>query len=154
MLIGTERKLYTGKKMKKKILVTIAVVAVIVIIAAGYVGYSFLNSNPKTELSTKEQVRNDVINYIKTNHPQTAQYIGSFSWTGQDVTPAGLVGGQTYTYISGNWNVTMQYPVALPPGSTTTYTVTATFVEDAEQINWQGAWLTGNITETNFSFSA
>ncbi len=97
--------------------------------------------------STQEQVRDEVMNYTKANHEETAQYMQNFSWTGGDVTPSGIVGASTYTYLSQGWNVTMQYPVVPDP----VYAVTADYSLSGVSITWKGTWQNSTITETSYT---
>ena len=68
-----------------------------------------------TMLPIQEQVRNNVMAYLKNNHEETAQYMQNFNGQEENVTPSGLVGSSTYSYLSQGWNVTMQYPVVPNP---------------------------------------
>jgi hypothetical protein len=158
--------------------VTLIVIAVIV---AGYVGLTALNGNqptptptpsaiasasptpqtspttsPTIELITQEQIRDSVINYIKTQHNQTAHYMQEFTWTGGMMSTGMMVGSSTYSYQSNGWNVTMQYPITLNPK----YTITANYTSPISEIfpprnmiMWSGTWQDGTITETNYSFT-
>jgi hypothetical protein len=109
------------------------------------------------QLSTQEQVRNNVITYIKNNHEETAQFMQSFNWTGGRVEPeTPMVGSETYTYLSQGWNVTIQYPVVPNP----IYTIIADYSASASgtvsipyRVIWQGTWENGVITETSYTFA-
>jgi hypothetical protein len=160
MLYRNSADTLTVEKMKKNLLIGVAVIAVIIIVAAGYGGYKMLgsdsNDNPQPtttpQLTTQEQVRNDVINYMESVHPETEQYMQSFSWTGGDVTQPGLVGSSTYNYTSGGWNMTITYPVVPNP----IYTCTVKYYNlDSGTLNpllvtWQGTWQAGIVTETSY----
>ena len=142
--------------MNKKILAAIAVViVVVVIIGAGWVLLSPKETPP--ELSTQEQVREDAMAYIKTNHPETEQFMGNLAWTGGKVTQEGLLGSEKYTYTSQGWNVTMSYPVVLNPIYTVTADYSATAANSGASIPyrvvWEGKWDNGTITETNYDFA-
>jgi hypothetical protein len=143
--------------MNRNLQIAIAVTAVIIIVAVGYGGYKMLGSdtsdNPQPtatpELTTQEQARNEVMNYIKTNHPETVQYMQSFSWTGGDVTQMGLVGTSTYVYASNGWNATMTYPIV--PNPIYAFKVTYTNQGAASPlITWEGKWQSGTITQTSY----
>ncbi len=145
--------------MRKSVIIGLAVVLIIVI-AGGYFGWTYyasLNHNKSTSNPSVEQVRDMTMTYIKAHHNETAQYMQSFSWTGGDITPEGLVGGQWYSYQSAGWNVTIQYPVALPPGSITIYSVTANYTSQVTHgaviVSWQGTLQSGIITETAYTFN-
>jgi hypothetical protein len=101
-----------------------------------------------TMLPIQEQVRNNVMAYLKSKHAETSQYMQNFSWTGGDVTPSGLVGSSTYSYLSQGWNVTMQYPVVPNP----VYTIIANYTEGSISVAWQGTWQSGTITETSYTY--
>jgi len=136
---------------RKSIIIGLAAVLIIVIIS-GYFGWSYYIDHPSVE-----QVRDMTMAYIKTHHKETAQYMQSFSWTGGDITPYGIVGGEWYSYQSAGWNITIQYPVALPPGSITTYSVTATYTSQVTPgeviVSWQGTLQNDVVTETAYTFN-
>jgi hypothetical protein len=140
------------KKLKRKsIIIGLAAVLIIVIIG-GYLGWSYYIGHPSVE-----QVRDMTMAYIKAHHKETAQYMQSFSWTGKDITPEGFTGGRWYSYQSAGWNITIQYPVALPPGSITIYSVTATYTSQVTPgeviVSWQGTLQNGLITQTTYTFN-
>ena len=144
---------------RKSIILGLAAVLIIVIIG-GYFGWTYymsLNQNNSTPNPSVEQVRDMTMAYIKAHHNETAQYMQSFSWTGGDITPEGLVGGQWYSYQSAGWNITIQYPVALPPGAITIYSVTANYTSQVTPgeviVSWQGTLQNGIITETAYTFN-
>ncbi len=136
---------------RKSIILGLAAVLIIVIIG-GYFGWNYYIGHPSVE-----QVRDMTMAYIKAHHNETAQYMQSFSWTGGDITPEGLVGGQWYSYQSAGWNITIQYPVALPPGAITIYSVTANYTSQVTPgeviVSWQGTLQNGIITETAYTFN-
>lgn len=120
---------------------------------------SNINSLP-TQLSTQEQVRDDIMVYIEANHNQTAQYMQNLNWTGGRVTPEGLVGAETYVYetvhgmLGGQWwTVELAYPVVLNPVYTVTANYTQSGVLSPITIAWQGTWQNGTITETSYVFN-
>lgn len=110
-----------------------------------------------TEASlTQEQVRDLAMNYIKTYHQQTAQYMQTLSWSGGRTTPEGLVGAEIYVYQSTGWTVIIQYPVVPNP----VYTITAEYASLTSQVYsenmlilWEGKLQNGVITETNYKFN-
>ncbi len=117
---------------------------------------SYNYSNLTVPLSTQEQVRDDVMTFIKTNHSETAQYIQNLVWTGGRATPEGLVGSETYIYQAQAWNVTMQYPVV--PNAIYNVTANCTLPgarrgEFKTVAAWQGTWQNGTITETGYNFT-
>ena len=104
-----------------------------------------------------EQVRDMTMGYIEAYHNETAQYMQSFSWIGGNITPEGLAGGRWYSYQSSGWNITIQYPVGLPPGGITIYRVTATYTSQVTPgeviVSWQGTFQNGIITETTYTIN-
>ena len=107
-------------------------------------------------LPIQEQVRNDIVNFLRTNHTETMGYLQNLEWTGGNITPEGLVGSVTYSYQSTGWNVTMTYPVVPDP----IYTITAQYVSPVSQVtpeqtifDWQGTWQNCTITETSYTYT-
>jgi uncharacterized protein YpmB len=103
--------------MKKKNLIIITVTAVIIIAVAGVALFVFLNQLPE-----EQKARDAAINYIKTNHPQTADLIKNLNWEG-GIRNNYEAGKQSYIYSSQGWTVIVQYP--LDDASDPTYTVMA-----------------------------
>jgi hypothetical protein len=99
------------------------------------------------EASMQEQVRDAAVTYIKDNHANAADKLTDLTWTGGRATPAGLVGSETYNYTSGDWTLTLEYPVVPDP----VYTINATYTSGAVSINWQGTSQSGTITETSYT---
>ena len=139
---------------RKALLGALALVTVLAIV--GGVSWVLINSNPRPELLTQEQLRDDAMAYIKGNHPETAPLIKDLAWTGGRVTPAGLVGAETYTYLGQGWNVTITYPVVLNPVYAITADYSATSTGDVSipyRVIWQGNWENGSIVEINYTFA-
>jgi hypothetical protein len=112
---------------------------------------AYQDQNP-SPASTQEQVRDAVMTYIQTNHPETAKLMHNLNWTGGYVDRGLIVGAGLYTYISGGWNVTMTYPVVPNP----IYTVTANYSAQGQattpsRVTWTGTWQNGTITETSLN---
>lgn len=102
-------------------------------------------SNQPASLSAQEKIRDEIMFYIKVNHPETAQFMTNLYWTAVRE-ETGLVGAGSYIYTSGSWAVTMQYPVVLNP----LYNVNVSFWEGDVIIEWQGTYQEGAISETSF----
>jgi hypothetical protein len=108
-------------------------------------------------LSTQEQMRDITMAFVKVYHNETVPYMQDISsWTGGRTTPEGLAGGETYSYESTGWNVTIRYPVVLNP----TYTVTANYTSPISQVfpaqvivSWQGTLQDGILNETAYNFN-
>jgi hypothetical protein len=141
---------------QKKILATIAIVVVVVVV----IGVSWVLTHPQQpteELSTQEQARDDVMEYIKNTHSETAQFMNDLVWTGGRVTSEGMVGGETYIYLSQGWNVTIHYPVVQNPIYEVTADYSATAADSGASIpyrvTWTGTWENATITETSYDFA-
>jgi hypothetical protein len=136
----------------KKLVLIVAIVCIIVAVIC--LSWVLANSHSNEVLSIQEQVREDAIQYIKTNHPETVQFMNNLVWTGGRVETQ-LLGAETYTYSSQGWQVTIQYPVVPKP----TYTITANYtvpegnVSIPYAVNWQGTWNNRTITETAYTFA-
>ncbi|MGF3522022.1 MAG: hypothetical protein ACQXXJ_02870 [Candidatus Bathyarchaeia archaeon] len=111
-------------------------------------------NKPVPKLTLHEQIRDAAVEYIKTNHPETACFMGKFEWTGGRVTPENLIGAETYTYTSSGWLATLSYPVVTDP----VYKITVTYNVPCEEalvsvpyaLRWEGNWATSGITETSY----
>jgi len=69
-------------------------------------------------------------------------------WDEKDITPENLVGASTFQYTSGDWVVTVSYPVVLP--ELTVYHVVA--VNEATGLRWEGEVdAQGQVTEISSS---
>ena len=78
-----------------------AVLTFIVVVAiVGGVSWVLISSNAAPELSIQEQVRDDAMTFIKTNHTETAQFMNNLAWTGGRTTPQGILGAETYRYLA------------------------------------------------------
>lgn len=106
-----------------------------------------------TEQTIQERVRDSVMRFVESNHPETASFMENLIWTGGRVTPSGIIGAETYMYYSLGWNVTINYPVVPNP----TYTITADYstvsVGIPYRIIWQGTWKNEVINETSYIFA-
>ena len=105
------------------------------------------------ELTTQERIRDSVMYYIKSNHPETAQFMKDLVWTGGRVTPSNIVGAETYMYYSHGWNVTINYPVVPNAIYNVTADYSATSVGIPYRTIWQGTWQNEAIKETSYVFA-
>jgi hypothetical protein len=101
----------------------------------------------ETPASMQEQMRDDAIAYIQTNHPETASLMTDLAWSGGRQTPEGLVGAETYSWVSGGWNATLHYAVVLHP----TYSLTVNYSQGSAALSWTGTDDNGTITETSYT---
>ncbi len=113
------------------------------------------SSSPTPSLPPLEQetVRDLAMNFIKTNHPETTQFMKNLIWTGGRATADNVVGAETYIYYAGGWNVTIAYPV-VPQAL---YKITADYkaqgISIPVRIIWEGTWQNQIIKETNYVFA-
>jgi hypothetical protein len=106
-----------------------------------------------TPTATQEKVRDSVMDFIKSNHLETAQFLNGLVWTGGRTTPPDHVGAETYMYYSSGWNVTITYPVV--PNAI--YKIVADFsaigVAIPYRIIWDGTWQNEVISESSYVFA-
>jgi hypothetical protein len=105
------------------------------------------------ELTTQERIRDSVMYYIKSSHPETAQFMTDLVWTGGRVTPSNIVGAETYMYYSQGWNVTINYPVVPNAIYNIVADYSANSVGIPYRIIWQGTWQNEVINETSYIFA-
>ncbi len=108
---------------------------------------------PSPTLLEQEAIRDSVMNYIKTHHPETAQFMNNLEWTGGRETPENVAGAETYIYYTGGWNFTMTYPVVPQPVYTITADYKAPDVGIPYRVIWQGTWQNQVINETDYVFA-
>jgi hypothetical protein len=105
------------------------------------------------EQTEQEKVRDSIMTYIKTNHPEAAQFMKDLVWTGGRVTPANLLGAETYMYYSQGWNVTINYPVVPNPIYKIVADYSAIDVGIPYRIIWKGTLQNDFINETSYIFA-
>jgi hypothetical protein len=103
-----------------------------------------------------EFIRGKAMEFIKVNHPETAQFMNNSTWIGgrQDTK---LVGAEKYVYESQGWKVTVSYPVIPNP----TYTISAEYTSRSTSgsmgipysVTWEGTYQNDAVTETNYVFA-
>jgi predicted small lipoprotein YifL len=77
--------------------------------------------------------RDQAFLYI-SEHYDVSALGGGLAWQEERLTPEGIVGGETYQYSTGDWVVTVAYPVVLPEN--TIYEISVTNQETGFQ--WTG----------------
>jgi hypothetical protein len=105
------------------------------------------------ELTTQEKIRDSVMNYIRSNHIETAQFMKDLVWTGGRVTPQNLVGAETFMYYSQGWNVTISYPVVPNAIYKIVADYSAPYIGIPYRIIWKGTWQNEVIVETSYVFA-
>jgi len=108
--------------------------------------------NP-TDLTTQEKIRDSVMSFIKSNHPETAQFMKDLVWTGGRATPPNIVGAETYMYYSQVWNVTINYPVVPNAIYNIVADYSALSIGIPYRIIWKGNWQNEVINETSYIFA-
>jgi hypothetical protein len=98
------------------------------------------------ELAPPEIARDASVNFIKTNHREAAPLMTAFDWVGgrEDT---GVLGIEKYDYYSGGWTVIVQFNAT----SSSTYNISATYIQDAASINWIGTNQNGTTLETSYA---
>ena len=112
-----------------------------------------LQTQINQSLSTQEKIRDSIMDYIKFNHPETAQFMNELSWTGGNTTPAGSIGAETYVYTSNGWKFTINYPVVPTPLYNVTADYSAPFTGIPYRIIWKGSWQNWRVTEDSYVFA-
>ncbi|HSJ55789.1 MAG TPA: serpin family protein, partial [Anaerolineae bacterium] len=80
------------------------------------------------------RVRDAALAYLADLDPTAAAPAG-LDWTGEEVTPQGLVGRTSWHYTAGDWSVVVAYPLVAPEA--TIYDVEV--VNEAAGVQWQAA---------------
>jgi len=106
-----------------------------------------------SQLSSQEQVRNDVMYYIQSNHHETTQFTKNLVWNGGRTTLPNHVGAETYIYYSQGWNVTINYPVVPNAIYNIVADYSATSIGIPYRIIWKGNWQNEVINETSYVFA-
>jgi hypothetical protein len=114
------------------------------------------DDQPKTmpKLMTHEQIRDEVVAFIGTKHPETLQFMSNIVWAGGRV-ETNLLGSETYSYQGNGWNVTIKYPVVANPvyEIAIEYSSTCNGPSIPHHVSWQGTWQSGCLTETSYVFA-
>jgi hypothetical protein len=101
----------------------------------------------------QEKIRDSIMNFIESNHPETAQFINDLAWTGGRVTPENFVGAETYMYYSLGWNFTLSYPVVPNAIYTIEADYSAVSIGIPYRVIWEGTWQNEVINETSYVFA-
>jgi hypothetical protein len=105
------------------------------------------------ELTTQERIRDSVMNYIKSNHPETAQFMKDLVWTGGRVTPPNILGAEKFMYYSQGWNVTIDYHLVPNAIYNIVADYSAPYIGIPYRIIWNGTWQNEVIIETSYVFA-
>lgn len=108
---------------------------------------------PSPVETLQEKIRDSTMSFIKSNIPETAQFIKDLSWTGGRVTPENLVGAETYRYYSLGWNFTLSYPVVPNAIYTIKADYSAVSIGIPYRVIWEGKWQNEVINETSYVFA-
>jgi len=93
------------------------------------------------------------MDYVKSNHPETARFMKDLVWTGGRATPPNLLGAETYVYETQGWKITINYPVVPNPRYNITADYSATSTAVPYRIIGQGSYDNGCIKETSYVFA-
>jgi hypothetical protein len=105
------------------------------------------------DLTRQEKIRNSAMSFIKSNHPETAQFVKDLVWTGGKVTPSNIVGAEIYMYYSQGWNVTINYPVVPNAIYNIVADYSAQTIGIPYRIIWKGNWQNEEINEASYVFA-
>ena len=108
---------------------------------------------PTPTLTTQEKIRDSVMSFIKSNRPETSQFINGLVWTGGRITPPNIVGAETFMYYSQGWNVTINYPVVPNALYNIVADYSAPSIGIPYRIIWKGTWQNEVIIETSYVFA-
>ena len=143
-------------------------VLVTIFASAGGITWAFVNAQQANEqtqtpetsdtppsnmpkLMIHEEMRDATMTYIKEQHPEAAEFITNFAWTGGRI-DTNLLGAEKYVYECQGWKVTITYPVIPNP----VYNVLAEYhvpegtIGVPYSLNWQGTIENGVIAETSY----
>jgi hypothetical protein len=138
--------------------IVLVAVCVAAFVCVSGIGWAMVSQDGNDDVSDKvltpEEVRDAVMAYIETNHPETAQFMGELVWTGGRE-ETGLLGAEIYNYESEGWNMTISYPVIANPvyDVTVNYSVPAGVISIPYSVLWEGSCVNGTVTEANFVFA-
>jgi len=110
-----------------------------------------VSNKPMPKLMIQEYIRSDAVAFIAASHPETAQFMGNFTWIGGAVQT--LMPPETYIYSSRGWTLMIQYPLKASQAYSITAEYTSSGIGIPYKISWAGTWENGNVTETAYSFS-
>ncbi len=87
------------------------------------------------------------LGYLLTDHADMAPEVG-LPWISRYTTPKDIVGSGTYEFMTGDWLVTVSYPIVAP--ESTIYSIT--FLNQVTGFQWQGEVdANGKVTEKSIS---
>jgi hypothetical protein len=87
------------------------------------------------------------LEYLLINHADRAPEVG-LPWISRYTTPKDIVGSGTYEFITGEWLVTVNYPIVAP--QSTIYSIT--FLNQGTGFQWEGEVdADGKVTEKSIS---
>lgn len=108
---------------------------------------------PTPPLTEQARIRDQVLNFIRINHPETTIFMTDLAWSGGRVTLYNIVGSEVYIFYAGGWNFTMSYPIIPQP----VYSIIADYkspgVGIPYRVIWEGTWQNQEIKETNYVFA-
>jgi hypothetical protein len=102
--------------LRKSIIVVVVVVLVAVILgwylSVNYFTFPSQNedNNPQTDVFSIEEVRDRTMTYIAANYTQTLPVMSALHWSGGRE-ETGLLAAETYHFHSGDWAMSIEYPV-------------------------------------------
>ena len=105
----------------------------------------FPDSAPQLAVDSPQAARNAAMLYIRDHHGLFVP-LKDEAWVEEMITPEGVVGSSAYQFISGNWSVSVIYPILAP--EETIYTVLVT--NKGINFTWEGMVdAFGQVSETS-----
>lgn len=104
--------------------------------SSGFVWEGEVNANGNVGEKAPDLVKNAfyaALGYLLTNHADRAPEVG-MPWISRYTTPKDIVGSGTYEFMTGDWLVTVSYPIVAPEA--TIYAIT--FLNQSTGFRWDG----------------
>jgi hypothetical protein len=123
----------------------ILIAVVFIFVSSGILAWSYRESlSDDANLAPVRQIRDETLLYIAANHTETAPLVSNLSWSGGKI-EQGVLGSETYLYISGNWKVEISYPAVKSP----LYSINANYTSDEATVIWKGTYKDGVLKEVS-----
>jgi hypothetical protein len=148
--------------MKRQVIIIAIILAILItVIAVGNIDqFSPTPTPPQATPNThppetsirwlsEPEVVNLVMNYIGTNHTETAALMSDLNWTGGNVSPKNLVNYAWFQYSSGNWVVRMGIPIFYMQ----IFEITVHYTDTNVSVLWEGTLLNGKNLDTNVTYN-
>ena len=95
---------------------------------------------------TEEGIRDAAVEYIKSAHRETAQFLNDLEWFGGRA-DSGSAETELHLYHASDWAISIEWPLVENPA----YNITASYNSEETLIVWIGTYQNGAIAETKYS---